>query len=171
MHPKTLENVDNYSPKALGSQNLHQAAAYENRTKRAASPQNTVTLKPRINSNRKKKKHRHMQSCKASHACCPVRACQRRQRPKIASRRAHGRDVRRQPNRAGPGGERRVHLSVDWCTFQASCTCRTRKLPDFELQGHLAVNSHQRKPPRAPERRLVHVSSLMHMSNSKIARL
>ena len=45
MHPKTLENVDNYSPKALGSQNLHQAAAYENRTKRAASPQNTVTLK------------------------------------------------------------------------------------------------------------------------------
>ena len=65
----------------------------------------------------------------------------------------------------------RVHLSVDWCTFQALCTCRTRKLPDFELQGHLAVNSHQRKPPRAPERGLVHVSSLMHMSNSKIARL
>ena len=29
----------------------------------------------------------------------------------------------------------------------ASCTCRTRKLQDFE--GHLAANSHQRIPPRA----------------------
>ena len=70
-----------------------------------------------------------MQSYEASHACCPVRACQQRQRPKSASRRAHGRDVRAErANRAGPGGER-----------------------------------------RAPERRLVPVSSLMNMQpNSKI---
>ena len=70
-----------------------------------------------------------MQSYEASHACCPARACQQRQRPKSASRRAHGRDVRAErANRAGPGGER-----------------------------------------RAPERRLVPVSSLMNMQpNSKI---